>query len=220
MGAEQSTPAAAEQGTSSIITAKPSHAAPRPCALVVVGPSGVGKGTLIKKLMDGPDAAMFAFSVSHTTRKPRRGESDGEHYHFTTREDFEKGIAAGHFLEYAEVHSNLYGTSKQAVQTTLAAGKVAVLDIDVQGARQVRKAGIACITVFIAPPSMEELERRLTGRGSETPTSLSNRINNAKQEIARCVLGACLQAVCSKHWLLHGTFVCSNATWADLHRML
>lgn len=135
--------------------------------------------------MEGPDAAKFAFSVSHTTRKPRPGEQDGVHYHFVTREAFEQGIASNNFLESAEVHGNLYGTSKQAVQDTLAANKVAVLDVDVQGARQIRAAGIPAYFVFVAPPSLEELERRLRGRGTETPTSLEQRMKNARQEISR-----------------------------------
>jgi guanylate kinase len=106
------------------------------------------------------------------------------HYNFTDREGFEKGIAAGHFLEHAEVHGNFYGTSKQAVQDTLAAGKVAVLDVDVQGARSIREAGLPALLVFVAPPSLEELERRLQGRGTETPVSMGKRIQNAKQEIS------------------------------------
>lgn len=142
-------------------------------------------GTLIKRLMEGPDAAKFTFSVSHTTRKPRPNEEDSVHYYFTTREAFEKGIADGQFLETAEVHGNLYGTSKKAVEDTLAANKVSVLDVDVQGARQIRTTGVPAYFVFIAPPSLEELEKRLRGRGTESPTSLNGRIKNARQEISR-----------------------------------
>lgn len=94
--------------------------------------------------------------------------------------------AAGRFLEHAEVHANLYGTSKQAVQDTLTSGKAAVLDVDVQGARQIRKAGVPALLVFVAPPSLEELERRLRGRGTETPVSMERRIQNARDEISRC----------------------------------
>jgi guanylate kinase len=232
---------------------------------------------LIKRLMDGPDAAKLAFSVSHTTRKPREGEVDGIHYHFVSKEDFQAGItgvhvdwfrhcsdasmlmggcasrwwyitdpcthhtsackqllmvgtvwytsskqhtlpgtghgfaaaaayfhtcrtychracavlsflllyAAGCFLEHADVHNNLYGTSKDAVQETLSSGKAAVLDVDVQGARQIRKAGVPALLVFVAPPSLEELERRLRGRGTETPVSMERRIQNARDEISR-----------------------------------
>lgn len=176
MGAEQSTPAEGQAPDSNTLTG--------PRALVVCGPSGVGKGTLIKRLMSGPDAARLAFSVSHTTRKARDGEVDGIHYHFVSKEDFQQGIAAGRFLEHAEVHANLYGTSKQAVQDTLTSGKAAVLDVDVQGARQIRKAGVPALLVFVAPPSLEELERRLRGRGTETPVSMERRIQNARDEIS------------------------------------
>eukprot|EP00878_Enallax_costatus_P014239 GHUV01014894.1.p1 GENE.GHUV01014894.1~~GHUV01014894.1.p1 ORF type:complete len:536 (+),score=178.69 GHUV01014894.1:286-1893(+) len=178
MGAEQSTLAPADQANAANGTK------PGPRALVVCGPSGVGKGTLMRRLMEGPDAAKFAFSVSHTTRKPRPNEKDGVHYFFTTRQAFEQGIADGQFLETAEVHGNLYGTSKQAVQDTLAANKVSVMDVDVQGARQIRATGVPAYFVFIAPPSLEELEKRLRGRGTESPTSMSNRIKNARQEIS------------------------------------
>lgn len=124
MGAEQSTPAADATSTAGD---KPPSSSPRPSALVICGPSGVGKGTLIKRLLDSGDK--FGFSVSHTTRAPRPGEQAGVHYHFTTREAMEKDVAEGLFLETAQVHNNLYGTSKQAVQDTLAAGKVAILDV-------------------------------------------------------------------------------------------
>lgn len=144
-------------------------------------------GTLIKRLMGGPDAPKLAFSVSHTTRKPRPGETNDIHYHFTTREEFEAMAAAGQFLETAEVHGNLYGTSKAAVQEKLAAGKSVVLDVDVQGARQIRQSGLPALFVFIAPPSLEELERRLRGRGTETPNSMDRRIQNARLEISRQV---------------------------------
>eukprot|EP00775_Hariotina_reticulata_P003582 gene3582-3848_t len=184
MGAEQSVPASTEPGEKQTSASPAAEAAAGPRALVVVGPSGVGKGTLIKRLMGGPQADKFAFSVSHTTRKPRPGEVAGVHYNFTDRLGFEEGIAAGDFLEHAEVHGNFYGTSKQAVQDTLAAGKVAVLDVDVQGARSIREAGLPALFVFVAPPSLEELERRLQGRGTETPVSMAKRIQNARQEIS------------------------------------
>jgi guanylate kinase len=96
--------------------------------------------------------------------------------------------AAGRFLEHAVVHNNLYGTSKDAVQETLNSGKAAVLDVDVQGARQIRKAGVPALLVFVAPPSLEELERRLRGRGTETPVSMERRIQNAREEISRWAL--------------------------------
>ncbi|GAB4823756.1 hypothetical protein N2152v2_010802 [Parachlorella kessleri] len=175
MGQTESVPAQEEEPLVSDHGASPS-------ALVIVGPSGVGKGTLIQKLMEG--RVEFGFSCSHTTRAPREGEKDGVHYHFTTKKEFEKGIADGKFLEYAYVHNNIYGTSLEAVEAVAAAGKCCVLDIDVQGARQVRKSALPAIFVFIAPPSMEELERRLRARGTEKQDQVATRLKNASQEMA------------------------------------
>eukprot|EP00887_Chlorella_sp_A99_P000512 scaffold17.g512.t1 len=154
-----------------------------PSALVIVGPSGVGKGTLIEKLM-AQGAGGFGFSCSHTTRQPRPGEVNGQHYHFTSREAFEAGIAEGKFLEHAYVHSNIYGTSVQAVRDVAASGRCCVLDIDVQGARQVRASGLRAIFVFISPPSLEELERRLRGRATDSEEQITTRLRNAREEMA------------------------------------
>ncbi len=107
------------------------------------------------------------------------------HYHFTTKENFTRDVAEGLFLEHATVHSNMYGTTKAAVQAVLESGKVAVLDIDVQGARLVRKAKVPAIFVFVAPPSLEELERRLRGRGTESEEQVTKRLAAAKDEINR-----------------------------------
>jgi guanylate kinase len=137
--------------------------APRP--VVICGPSGVGKGTLIGKLMkDFPDS--FGFSVSHTTRRPREKEQDGVHYHFTQRHTMEKEISERKFLESADVHGNLYGTSWAAVDAVTNSGKTCILDIDVQGAQSVRKSPLDAIFVFIKPPYPEEAElrKRLHGR--------------------------------------------------------
>lgn len=263
MGQTESVPAAAEGAA---VAPQLGEGGPAPSALVIVGPSGVGKGTLINRLMESDPR--FGFSCSHTTRPPREGEvvsrlrrvssmveqartavwlarlaggattrrlprahpsatarsapkQDGVHYHFTTHEAFEAGIAAGKFLEHAHVHKNIYGTSVQAVQDVADSGRCCVLDIDVQGARQVgagpgtvwaaacalrrarqlaywyqvpalglpraapplssnpgqpccrtlqvRKAGLKAIFVFIAPPSLEELEHRLRGRATGEP---------------------------------------------------
>jgi len=150
--------------------------------LVIVGPSGVGKGTLINKLVEGAHS-QFGFSVSHTTRQPRTGEKHGEHYFFTTKEQFAKEVAEGKFLEWAEVHGNLYGTSVGAVRRVLETGRVCILDIDVQGARSVRKTPLKAIFVFIAPPSLEDLAKRLVGRGTESVEQIKRRLGNAKNEI-------------------------------------
>eukprot|EP00850_Spirogloea_muscicola_P016538 SM000135S26982 [mRNA] locus=s135:38563:48888:+ [translate_table: standard] len=155
-----------------------------PRAVVICGPSGVGKGTLISKLQqDYPDRV--GFSVSHTTRKPREGEVDGTHYHFTERAWMETAVKDGEFLEHADVHGNMYGTSLAAAEAVNKLGKMCVLDIDVQGAQQVKKSPMDALFVFISPPSFEELERRLRGRGTETEVQIQKRLGNAKAEIEK-----------------------------------
>mmetsp|Transcript_34014 Transcript_34014/g.53007 ORF Transcript_34014/g.53007 Transcript_34014/m.53007 type:complete len:184 (+) Transcript_34014:170-721(+) len=151
-------------------------------ALIMAGPSGVGKGTLIEKLKKEFESS-FGFSVSHTTRAPRPGEENGVHYHFTDVETVQKEIDEGKFLEHANVHGNIYGTSKAAVQKVGKDGKICILDIDVQGCRACRKANLEGIYVFVEPPSMEELEKRLRGRGTETEEKVLKRLANAKGEI-------------------------------------
>lgn len=156
-------------------------ATPRP--VVFCGPSGVGKGTLIDMLMKRFPGDQFGFSVSHTTRPPREGEKDGVHYNFTTVDDIKKDIDAGKFIEYAEVHGKYYGTSVAAVETVKSSGKICVLDIDVQGVQSVKKSSLDPIYVFIAPPSMEELEKRLRGRGTESEEDMKKRLANAQGEL-------------------------------------
>lgn len=153
---------------------------PRP--LVLAGPSGSGKSTLLKKLLqDYPDK--FGFSVSHTTRKPRPGEKDGKDYHFTDRETMQAEISDGKFIESAEYSGNMYGTSKQAVEDVQKQGKVCVLDIDLQGVRQIRKTDLKPLCIFIKPPSLEELETRLRARNTESEESLKSRLKIAADEI-------------------------------------
>ncbi|XP_042024964.1 guanylate kinase 2-like isoform X2 [Salvia splendens] len=150
--------------------------------VVISGPSGVGKGTLIAKLMeDFP--TMFGFSVSHTTRASRSNEQNGVHYHFTERDAMKKDIQDGKFLEFAAVHGNLYGTSVESVEVVTDQGKRCILDIDVQGARLVRASSLEAIFIFICPPSFEELEKRLRARGTETEEQIQKRLRNAKAEI-------------------------------------
>mmetsp|Transcript_32467 Transcript_32467/g.86463 ORF Transcript_32467/g.86463 Transcript_32467/m.86463 type:complete len:680 (-) Transcript_32467:112-2151(-) len=153
--------------------------------LVIVGPSGVGKGTLINRLMSTfPNC--FGFSVSHTTRGPRPGEVDGKDYHFVSLDTMQKEVDSGDkLIEHASVHSNMYGTSKDSVETVRRQGKICLLDIDVQGARQVKEGGVLKDVnyLFIAPPSIEELERRLRGRGTEAEAAVNKRVNNAKVEL-------------------------------------
>lgn len=152
--------------------------------LVLNGPSGVGKGTLINKLRE-EYPQKFAFSVSHTTREPRKGEVNGKDYHFVTHEQMEALIAANEFFEYARVHGNIYGTSKSAVQSVTQTEKTCILDIDVQGAQNVRRSAVAgdALYVFIKAPSMEVLEARLRGRGTETEEKVLERLGAAKAEM-------------------------------------
>lgn len=159
-----------------------SHAMAGPKAVVIAGPSGVGKGTLINKLQK-EFPALFGFSVSHTTRPPRAGEVDGTHYNFTTVESILSDVKAGKFIEHAEVHGKHYGTSVAAVDRVRAEGKICILDIDVQGCRSARAKGLDASYVFVAPPSMEALESRLRGRGTEAEEAVVTRLKNAQAEI-------------------------------------
>lgn len=158
------------------------RAMPRPPAIVIAGPSGVGKGTLIARLR-AEYPARVGFSISHTTRAPRPGEADGVDYHFVTRDAMTAGIAAGDFLESADVHGRFYGTSAKAVEDVAVAGKICVIEIDVQGCRLVRKRGVEAKFVFVAPPSVEELEKRLRGRATESEEDIVKRVGNAKGEM-------------------------------------
>ncbi len=123
-------------------------------------------------------------AVSATTRAPRPGEQDGVHYHFLGREDFEARIAAGKFVEWAEVHGNYYGTLLSEVRDALDAGRDMVLEIDVQGMRQIKETGLDLVTVFIQPPSLEVLEERLRGRGADSDAVIAVRLRNAREEMA------------------------------------
>jgi guanylate kinase len=149
---------------------------------VITGPSGAGKGTVLKKVIQSLDGLYF--SVSATTRKPREGEVDGVHYHFLTRERFEELIEKDRFLEYAQYAGNYYGTPLDPVEEHLEQGHDVILEIELQGALQVKKRLPKAVLVFIAPPSFEELESRLRGRGTETDEVIRNRLAIARQEYA------------------------------------
>jgi guanylate kinase len=154
--------------------------------LVVSGPSGSGKTTLCRRLADSGEVR---YSISCTTRAPRPGEMDGRDYHFLTRVEFERRLAAGDFVEHAEVHGNLYGSLKSEVLTRLAAGEDVVMDIDVQGAEQVRKCPDtdirrAFVDLFVMPPSEAELLARLSGRGTDSQETISLRMTNALEEMS------------------------------------
>ena len=149
---------------------------------VISAPSGAGKTTLLRGVMSS--LVKLKFSVSHTTRKPREGEVDGVDYHFVSKDTFQQMIADNMFLEHAEVHGNFYGTSHASIEQDLQDGFDVILDIDVQGAAILRKsAQVDAAFVFIAPPSLVELERRLRGRGTETEEKVQIRLINAKIEL-------------------------------------
>ena len=150
--------------------------------LVICGPSGSGKSTLLSKLMDDfPNT--FGFCVSHTTRKPRPGEIDGEHYHFTDKVSIAKEIDGGRFIESAEFSGNIYGTSKSAIEKVVSDGKICILDIDVQGVKQVKNTDLNPHYIFLKPPSLIELEKRLRERKTETDESLQLRLDTAAKEL-------------------------------------
>ncbi|KAJ1901651.1 guanylate kinase [Kickxella alabastrina] len=150
--------------------------------VVVFGPSGTGKSTLLKRLFaDYP--ATFGFSISNTTRSPRAGETPGKDYHFLTRPEFLAAIDRNEFIEHAEFSGNMYGTTVQAVKDVADAGKVCILDIDVQGVKSVKETNLGARFVFIAPPSREELEARLRGRGTDDEKSILKRLEAARGEL-------------------------------------
>jgi guanylate kinase len=148
---------------------------------VLTGPSGVGKGTLRARAFS--DIKDLVYSISCTTRKPRGGERDGVDYHFVTREDFQDRVARGMFLEHAAVHEDLYGTLREDVVRETDAGRDVLLEIDVQGARQIRKLVPDSVLVFIAPPSLDVLELRLRRRGTESEEQIALRLDNAQKEM-------------------------------------
>ncbi|MBJ7330017.1 MAG: guanylate kinase [Solirubrobacteraceae bacterium] len=150
--------------------------------VVITGPSGVGKGTLIRQLRDRmPDLEL---SVSATTRKPRPGETHGVDYWFLSPEEFEKRLSEGGFVEHAEFAGNRYGTLREELETRTAGGRPVVLEIEVLGAEQVRESMPEALTVFIAPPSEDTLKTRLIGRGTDSAEQIERRLRRAEEELA------------------------------------
>lgn len=152
--------------------------------VVISGPSGAGKSTLCRRLFETHPE--FSLSVSTTTRPPREGEVDGQHYHFVSRGEFVRQRDAGEFVEWAEVHDNFYGTSRRVIDDALAEGRSLVFDIDYQGAESMRSAYPDSVQIMLLPPNLEVLEERLRGRGTDAEDVVSRRLENAKGEIEAC----------------------------------
>jgi guanylate kinase len=156
-------------------------ARPRGMLFVVSAPSGTGKTTVVERLVEAmPDVAL---SRSYTSRPARVGERDGVDYHFVSRERFEQMIAAGEFLEWADVFGNLYGTCAVQTESTLTAGQDVILVIDVQGAQQVRQRGLVLVSIFVLPPSFAVLEQRLRGRSKDSDEAIRRRLDVARHEV-------------------------------------
>jgi guanylate kinase len=151
------------------------------CLYVIVAPSGAGKSSLVNALLEKDPS--IRLSISFTTRPPRPGEENGREYHFVTREAFEDMIREGEFLEHAEVYGNLYGTSRKWIEATRATGVDVLLEIDWQGARQVKRLFPDMTYIYILPPSIEELERRLVGRGKDAPAVIERRLSEAREDL-------------------------------------
>jgi guanylate kinase len=149
--------------------------------VVLAAPSGTGKTTLSRRLVDG--STRYVFSTTATTRPPREGETDGVDYHFVSRADFERRIAVGDFVEWAEVHGRLYGTPRREIEAAARRGENLVLDIDVQGARQLRESVPEAKLIFVLPPSLGIMMRRLIGRGTESPADVARRLQSALLEL-------------------------------------
>lgn len=149
--------------------------------IVLTGPSGVGKGTLMRSLLQGHPELYY--SVSVTTRSPRPGEIDGKNYSFISRSKFEQLLAEGEFLEWAEFAGNYYGTPRQAVLNQINSGKLVVLEIELEGARQIRASFPSALRIFILPPSFDELEKRIRDRGQDSEEAIARRLLRAQEEI-------------------------------------
>ncbi|MGM0501163.1 MAG: guanylate kinase [Bacillota bacterium] len=151
--------------------------------IILSGPSGVGKGTILSALMDDYDD--IHYSVSATTREARAGEENGEDYYFLAEDKFKALVEQGEFLEWAQVHNNYYGTPIKYVKENLEQGEDVILEIDIQGAEQIKEKELEAIFVFILPPSLEELKSRIYHRGTETEEAIKTRLKNAEKEISK-----------------------------------
>ncbi|MBH8566132.1 guanylate kinase [Nostoc sp. CENA67] len=149
--------------------------------VVLTGPSGVGKGTLMRSLLQRHPELYY--SVSVTTRSPRPGEINGKNYYFISRSKFEQLVAQGEFLEWAEFAGNYYGTPREAVLNQVLSGKLVILEIELEGARQIRASFPGALSIFILPPSFEELEQRIRGRGQDSEEAIVRRLRRAQEEV-------------------------------------
>lgn len=147
---------------------------------VISGPSGVGKGTLVKEVMKIKDLEL---SISCTSRAPRHNEVEGENYYYISKEEFKRRIDAGEFAEWAEVYGNYYGTPKEELERHLSQGRDVILEIEMLGAAQVKKLGEDAVLIFVLPPNLETLEKRLVTRGTETPEAVENRLSFTMEEL-------------------------------------
>ena len=152
---------------------------------VITGPSGVGKSTIIRRLRK--EVPGVGYSVSHTSRKPRKKEADGVNYHFVDRETFEKMIGEEAFVEWAEVYHDLYGTSFASLRSQTDQGLDVVMDLDSQGAKNIKKSFADSVLIYILPPSLQELEKRLRGRAADDEAEIKARLEKARKEIENCV---------------------------------
>ncbi|ARV62308.1 guanylate kinase [Nostocales cyanobacterium HT-58-2] len=169
-----------------LTTTKKSGATTQECPdmgklIILTGPSGVGKGTLMRALLQRHPE--LHYSVSATTRSPRQGETNGKEYYFVSRREFEQLVAAGELLEWAEFAGNYYGTPKEAVVNQVLSGKRVVLEIELKGARQIRASYPSALSIFILPPSLSELEKRIRGRAQDSEEAIARRMHRAQEEI-------------------------------------
>jgi len=152
---------------------------------VITAPSGTGKTTIIKNILE-KDAGGIGYSISHTTRKPRKGESHGLHYYFVDRENFERMIEAHEFVEWAVVYDHLYGTSISSINRELSLGKDLLMDVDIQGSQEIKRQFPDSLSIFILPPSLDVLKKRLQKRSPNNKTNIGLRLKKAGEEIQRC----------------------------------
>ena len=165
--------------------------------VVISGFSGVGKGTVIQMVLD--ELPTLRFSISCTTRAPRAGEENGVNYYFLSEEDFEKKIAEGAFVEYTRTFTNYYGTLKSEIDGPIASGVDILLELNVVGAKNLKRLYPDCVTIFVQPPSLEALKARLIGRGSESPESLERRLRDRKREQGHTLVRLCSDQHGSAH---------------------